>query len=102
MSGPRRSPSAMVQSKSRVVRPARWAALGLALVCALLPRVAAAQYSLAQDFRRGFSLLRFEPAPAGDRFFGVREGYVPGSTSSRLRAAVIGNVPVAPLLSRTD
>ncbi|MET0794443.1 MAG: hypothetical protein ABW061_23175 [Polyangiaceae bacterium] len=64
--------------------------------------MAHAQYSLSQEFSKGFSLLRFEPAPAGDRFFGVRDGYVPGNTSSRFRAAIMGNVPVAPLLSRTD
>lgn len=76
--------------------------LALALGCLLAPAAAHAQYSLNQPFSEGFSLLRFEPAPAGDRFFGVRDAYVPGNPSSRFRLAVIGNVPVAPLLSRTD
>ena len=92
----------MLNSKSPALRCFRFTAVGLALGCGLLPRTAHAQYSLNQEFSKGFSLLRFEPAPAGDRFFGVRDGYVPGNTSSRLRAAIIGNVPVAPLLSRTD
>jgi hypothetical protein len=43
-----------------------------------------------------------KPAPAGDRFFGVRDAYVPGNASSRFRAAIIGNLPVSPLLTRTD
>lgn len=92
----------MPNSKSSALSPARLAAACLALTCGLLPRTAHAQYSLSQEFSRGFSLLRFEPAPAGDRFFGVRDGYVPGSTRSRFRAAILGDVPVAPLLSRTD
>lgn len=77
-------------------------AVAVALAACLTPARAQAQYSLNQPFSQGFSLLRFEPAPAGDRFFGVRDAYVPGNPSSRFRAALIGNVPVAPLLSRTD
>ena len=91
----------MPNPKLPLPRPAQLAAC-LALACALLPRVACAQYSLSQEFSKGFSLLRFEPAPAGDRFFGVRDAYVPGNTKSRFRAALIGNIPAAPLLTRTD
>jgi OOP family OmpA-OmpF porin len=91
----------MLNSKIHAPRPTRVAA-GFALACALLPRHAHAQYSLGQEYSKGFSLLRFEPAPAGDRFFGVRDAYVPGNVSSRFRAAIIGNVPVSPLLTRTD
>ncbi len=78
------------------------AAACLAVALFALPRTAHAQYSLSQEFSKGFSLLRFEPAPAGDRFFGVRDAYVPGNTSSPFRLALIGNIPVAPLLTRTD
>src|SRR4051794_28146392 len=63
--------------------------LGASLVfaCCALPRSAQAQYSLSQEYSEGFSLLRFEPTPAGDRFFGVRDAFVPGNLSSRFRAA---------------
>ncbi|HEY0468056.1 MAG TPA: transporter [Polyangiaceae bacterium] len=74
----------------------------LLLACWALPRVAHAQYSLGQEYSEGFSLLRFEPSAAGDRFFGVRDAFVPGNTSSRFRAVLIGNLPVAPILTRTD
>lgn len=77
-------------------------AFALALTCLISAPSAKAQYSLAQQYEKGFSLLRFEPAPAGDRFFGTRDAYVPGNLSSRFRAALIGNVPVSPLLTRTD
>jgi len=91
----------MLNSKFPALRRTRLA-LAAALACGFLPRPAHAQYSLSQEFSKGFSLLRFEPAAAGDRFFGVRDAYVPGNSSSRFRAAIIGNVPVAPLLTRTD
>lgn len=71
------------------------------LVCTA-PGVAHAQYSLTQEYSQGFSLLRFDPAAAGDRFFGVRDAFVPGNTSSRLRTAIVLNLPVAPVLTRTD
>jgi hypothetical protein len=73
----------------------------LLLACCALPRVAHAQYSLSQEHSEGFSLLRFEPSPAGDRFFGVRDAFIPGNTSSRFRAAILGNLPTAPILTRT-
>ena len=92
----------MANSKSSAHGSVRLTALALSIGCSLLPRAAHAQYSLSQEFSKGFSLLRFEPAPAGDRFFGVRDGYVPGNTSSRFRATILGNIPVAPLLTRTD
>src|SRR4051812_23297445 len=78
------------------------AAACVALALVTTPRAASAQYALSQGFSRGFSLLRFEPAPAGDRFFGVRDASVPGNTTSAFRAAWIGDIPVAPLLTRTD
>jgi len=91
----------MRNSKSRASCNVLLAAC-LVLAGCCLPRIASAQYSLKQEFSKGFSLLRFEPAPAGDRFFGVRDGYVPGNRSSLFRAALIGNLPAAPILSRTD
>ncbi len=74
----------------------------LALASAFFARPASAQYSLNQEFSKGFSLLRFEPTPAGDRFFGVPDAYVPGNDSSRFRGMLAFNAALAPLLSRTD
>ncbi len=42
------------------------------------------------------------PSPAGDRFFSVPDAYVPGNDSSRFRAMLAFNVPLAPILTRTD
>jgi hypothetical protein len=83
------------------LRPIHFAAC-LALASACFARPASAQYSLNQEFSKGFSLLRFEPAPAGDRFFGVPDAYVPGNGSSRFRGMLAFNAALAPLLSRTD
>lgn len=96
-----RSASFMPTLKLPALRP-NHLAFAVALACAVSARSAHAQYSLAQEYEKGFSVLRFEPAPAGDRFFGVRDAYVPGNLSSRFRAAIIGNVPVSPLLTRID
>jgi len=70
--------------------------------CLLASSQARAQFSPTQEFQTGFSLLRFEPAKAGDRFFGVPDASVPGNTSSRVRALVLANYATAPLLSRTN
>jgi OOP family OmpA-OmpF porin len=91
----------MPYSKPFALRPVQLAAC-LALSSLSFARVAGAQYSLNQQFSEGFSLLRFEPAPAGDRFFSVPDAYVPGNDSSRFRAMLAFNVPLAPILSRTD
>lgn len=72
-----------------------------ASACLLSPAVAAAQQSLDQSFADGFSLLRFEPAPAGDRFFVVPEGAVPEGEPG-LRAHVLGHYTLRPSLVRTD
>lgn len=86
-------------------------AAGSALACVLAAPHASAQYSRTQEFQTGFSLLRFEPAKAGDRFFGVPDGFVPGNTtrfvtpegvSSRFRALVLGDFVTSPILSRTN
>jgi hypothetical protein len=92
----------MPNSKSLALRPAQLAAALAALAALSFSHSARAQYSLSQEFSKGFSLLRFEPSPAGDRFFGVPDAYVPGNTSSRFRAMLAFNVPLAPVLSRTD
>lgn len=91
----------MPHSKSLALRPVQLAAC-LALASLAFSRVAGAQYSLNQSFSKGFSLLRYEPSPAGDRFFSVPDAYVPGNASSRFRAMLAFNVPLAPILSRTD
>jgi OOP family OmpA-OmpF porin len=77
-------------------------AAGTALACFLAAPVASAQFSRTQEFQTGFSLLRFEPAGAGDRFFQVRDAFVPGNTESRFRALLLADFATAPILSRTD
>lgn len=69
--------------------------------CLLLPGRAHAQQSLDQGFADGFSLQRFEPSPAGDRFFVVPEGAVPQG-SPGVRAQVLGHYTLQPSLVRTD
>ncbi|HWZ92961.1 MAG TPA: hypothetical protein VNW92_29045, partial [Polyangiaceae bacterium] len=64
-------------------------AVGSALACAFAAPRAAAQFSPTQEFQTGFSLTRFEPAKAGDRFFAVPDAAVPGNTSSRFRALLL-------------
>jgi OOP family OmpA-OmpF porin len=91
----------MPNSKPLALRPVQLAAC-LVLAGLSFSRPASAQYSLNQEFSKGFSLLRFEPSPAGDRFFGVPDAYVPGNSSSRFRAMLAFNVPLAPILTRTD
>ncbi|HEX3775005.1 MAG TPA: thrombospondin type 3 repeat-containing protein [Polyangiaceae bacterium] len=77
-------------------------ALGTALACCFATTRASAQFSPTQEFQTGFSLLRFEPAKAGDRFFGVPDASIPGNTSSRFRALVLGDFVLSPILSRTN
>src|SRR5882724_2938822 len=72
-----------------------------ALACLLFPARASAQQSLDQAFADGFSLQRFEPSPAGDRFFVVPEGDVPAGEPG-LRAQVLGHYLLQPSLVRTD
>jgi OmpA-OmpF porin, OOP family len=72
-----------------------------AAVCLLAPARAAAQQSLDQAFADGFSLQRFEPSPAGDRFFVVPEGAVPQGRPG-IYAQVLGHYTLRPSLVRTD
>jgi hypothetical protein len=72
-----------------------------AAACLLTAGRASAQQSLDQSFADGFSLQRFEPAPAGDRFFVVPEGAVPQG-SPGIRAQVLGHYLLRPSLVRTD
>ena len=72
-----------------------------AAACLLVPARAAAQQSLDQAFADGFSLQRFEPSPAGDRFFVVPEGAVPAGEPG-IRAQVLGHYTLQPSLVRTD
>jgi OmpA-OmpF porin, OOP family len=72
-----------------------------AAVCLLFPARASAQQSLDQAFADGFSLQRFEPSPAGDRFFVVPEGAVPAGEPG-IRAQVLGHYLLQPSLVRTD
>ena len=67
----------------------------------LVPARASAQQSLDQAFADGFSLQRFEPSPAGDRFFVVPEGAVPVGDPG-IRAQVLGHYTLQPSLVRTD
>jgi len=72
-----------------------------AATCVLFPARAQAQQSLDQAFADGFSLNRFEPSPAGDRFFVVPEGAVPRGEPG-LRAQALGHYTLRPSLVRTD
>jgi OmpA-OmpF porin, OOP family len=71
-----------------------------AALCLLSPGRASAQQSLDQAFE-GLSLQRFEPSPAGDRFFVVPEGAVPQGQPG-LRAQLLGHYTLQPSLKRTD
>ena len=69
---------------------------------ALTAAPAAAQTSsLDRPYAQGFAISRFEPAPAGDRFFAV-----PDASSSDvrlpLRAMLLGHLTLAPSLVRAD
>ena len=72
-----------------------------AAACLLQAEPGWAQQSLDQAFADGFSLLRFEPSPAGDRFFVVPEGAVPEGDMG-LRAQALGHYTLQPSLVRTD
>ncbi len=60
-----------------------------------------AQSALDQQFAEGFSLLRFEPAPAGDRFYSVNDA---SSTDvpQIVRAMLLGHYTLKPTIVRTD
>ena len=60
-----------------------------------------AQSALDQRFAEGFSLLRFEPAPAGDRFYSVNDA---SSTDvpQIVRAMLLGHYTLKPTIVRTD
>lgn len=72
-----------------------------ALVASGFASQAAAQQSLDQSFPAGVSLQRFEPAPAGDRFFVVPAGDVPQGTPG-VRAQLLAHAALGPLLVRKD
>lgn len=88
--------------RARAHRRLTGAAPALAALGALLwAHEARAQQSLDQGFADGFSLLTFEPAPAGDRFFSVSDGSAYGG-DDRLRATLLGHYTLKPPLVRTD
>ena len=89
----------MAPPAASLLRSARFGSLLLG--CLLAPQRAQAQQSLDQAFADGFSLLRFEPAPAGDRFFVVPEGAVPEGKPG-VRAHVVGHYTLRPSLVRID
>ena len=76
------------------------AATAFALLASAAPAVAQTS-SLDVSYPEGFSLNRFEPAPAGDRFFSV-----PDATSSDVpesfRALLLTHLTLAPSVVRTD
>jgi OmpA-OmpF porin, OOP family len=72
-----------------------------AAACLLSPTQARAQQSLDQAFADGLSLLRFEPSPAGDRFYVVPEGAVPAGQPG-VRGQLVGHYTLRPSLTRTD
>ena len=79
------------------LRTATFVALGL--LCAGSASAQAAG-SLDQNFREGFALSAFEPAPAGDRFFAVPDAS--SQTDGRLRLMLLGDWAYGASLSRED
>jgi len=77
--------------------------LGCASAIALLSVAwpAAAQSALDQSFSEGFSLLRFDPAPAGDRFFAVSDASA-SDAEEMFRAMLLGHYTLKPTLVRVD
>lgn len=77
-----------------------------ACAAALLATAAShAQTSLDQPFSEGFALSPIEPAPAGDHFFLVDDGWshpAAGDDSLPLRAMAFGHMTLSPPLRRTD
>lgn len=77
-----------------------------ACAATLLATVAShAQTSLDQPFSEGFALSPIEPAPAGDHFFLVDDGWshpAAGDDSLPLRAMAFGHMSLSPPLRRTD
>ncbi len=71
-------------------------------LCALLANLpAAAQASLNQLYPDKFDLNVFEPAPAGDRFFGVADAS--SMTDCKVRLGLVGDYTLfRPPLERTD
>jgi hypothetical protein len=77
-------------------------AVRLAAVLALGAFDASAQTSsLEQPYPEGFSILRIEPAPAGDRFFAVPDAMVSGA-DERFRAMLFAHETLAASIVRTD
>jgi outer membrane protein OmpA-like peptidoglycan-associated protein len=68
----------------------------LAALCVLAAATTAASASFAQ----GFTLDRFQPAPAGDRFFGVQGGDPGGELAPRLM--LLGDYAYKPLVAYSD
>src|SRR5688572_5321985 len=88
-------------SEGRASRLSRPACALVVLICLSGARAAQAQQSLDQPFADGFSLLTFEPAPSGDRFFRVSDGSVFGG-DDRVRATLLGHYTLKAPLVRTD
>lgn len=77
-------------------------ALGAGALAVFAARSAAAQTnSLDQTYPEGFSILRLEPAPAGDRFFAVPDATTSGAPE-RFRAALLVHETLAASIERTD
>jgi hypothetical protein len=62
---------------------------------------AAQTSSLDQPYPEGFSILRIEPAPAGDRFFAVPDATT-SDAEQRFRAMLLMHETLAPSIERTD
>jgi OOP family OmpA-OmpF porin len=83
------------------VKPRRARAFVWGLLAFVFAAPAAAQSALDQRFAEGFSLLRFEPAPAGDRFFSVNDASS-SDVPEIVRAMLLGHYTLKPTIVRTD
>ncbi len=95
-----RRPRRMISNLGRL-RLAKVVSSALALAMAFGAESAQAQSALDQSFVEGFSLLRFEPAPAGDRFFVVNDASA-SDVPEIVRAMVLGHYTLKPTLVRVD
>jgi hypothetical protein len=91
-----------MSSMSRTHRSPTGIALRLGALVTLLAHGGLAQTnSLDQVYAEGFSILRLEPAPAGDRFFAVPDGTT-SDADERFRAMLFLHETLSAPIVRTD
>jgi OmpA-OmpF porin, OOP family len=91
----------IMRLRTRLSRRTELAATACAAALSLLATPAGAQSALDQRFSEGFSMLRFDPAPAGDRFFAVNDASA-SDAPQIVRAMLLGHYTLRPTLVRVD